>query len=57
MIKWLNSVRAIALIIFVAGLTIGFLSGRLEANLYLAAGMIALNGYFSKRDDIKNQQP
>lgn len=46
---WFNSIRAIALLIFVIGLTAGFMLGKVSDQLYMSAAMVALTGYFAKR--------
>lgn len=49
--KLLQSARSFALTVFVLGLTTGFLMGRVSDQLYMSAAMVALTGYFARRND------
>lgn len=54
--KWFHSVRANSLILLVIGLTVGFFMGRISDQLYMTAAMVALTGYFAKRDEKKDRE-
>lgn len=54
MMKLFSSARSVTLIMFVSGLTIGFLMGKISDQLYMSASMVALTGYFAKRSE-KNE--
>lgn len=47
----LSSARSFAMVALVVGLVIGFLMGKLSDQLYMSAAMVALTGYFAKRND------
>lgn len=51
MFNWFGSARSAVLVIFVCGLTAGFLMGKLSDQLYMSASMVALTGYFAKRSE------
>lgn len=50
MFGWIRSMRAISVIIFVLGLTIGMFMGKVPVELYSQAAMLVIGAYFAKRD-------
>lgn len=50
MFDWIQSVRALAAIVFVIGLTVGLFIGKIPTETYAQAAMLVIGAYFARRD-------
>jgi hypothetical protein len=50
MFEWARSIRAISVIVFVSGLTIGLFLRIVPIEIYSQAAMLVIGAYFAKRD-------
>ena len=46
--KWVNSVRAWALVLIILGLLVGLLIGKITGEQYIGASMVVLTGFFAR---------
>ena len=50
MFEWMKSVRALAVVIIVLGITAGLFIGVVPVELYSQVAMLIVGAYFAKRD-------
>ena len=55
MFAWLNSIRAVVVLLFALGLTIGLFIGKVPVELFAQASMLVIGAYFAKRDSYEER--
>lgn len=52
---WMKSTRSVAVIIILAGVTVGLFLAKITSENYMQIALIVITAYFAKRDSVSEQ--